>query len=159
LLSLLKFFTLFLTAKLIGCCCYAAPSTAASTLRAAELRLLYKASTQGPSGSEDAVQATILGEPARYTTGVVKLLKQSSRGSYDEKVGLYFAEYVSGDPEVANQLKTVAARQTDDEAKEFIAKLLADPNGKNWRSNQAYGLTVIQSGSAESRISRQPRSP
>jgi len=86
--------------------------------------MYYKISTQGSGGFDDAVQMSIVNNPAQYASGVARLLRASD-GSSEQEAGLYFAEYVVSDAAVRTELMSIAERHPDQQTKEFINQILA----------------------------------
>jgi len=118
-----KFGALFLLAKLVGCTCVLIPAAYEGPVRASQLNLYYKVSTQGPGGFDEAVQMSIISSPAQYASGVRRLLR-ASNGSQEQEAGLYFAEYVTNDSAVRVELLSLAERHPDQKTKEFIRQIL-----------------------------------
>lgn len=123
MIEIAKFGTLFLLAKLVGCSCVLIPAAYEAPVRASQLSMYYKVSTQGPGGFDDAVQMSIVNNSAQYASGVERLLR-ASNGSREQQVGLYFAEYVASDAAVRAELMLLAERHPDQRIKEFILQLL-----------------------------------
>ena len=123
MIEIAKFGTLFLLAKLVGCTCVLIPSAYEGPVRASQLSLYYKVSTQGPGGFDDAVQTSMLSSPVQYASGVQWLLRARS-GSQEQEAGLYFAEYVTSDAAVRAELSSLAEHHPDQKTKEFIRQIL-----------------------------------
>lgn len=128
MIEIAKFGTLFLFAKLVGCSCLLIPEAYEAPVRASQLSMYYKASTQGPGGFDDAVQMSIASNPAQYASGVARLLRASS-DTGEQEAGLYFAEYVASDAAVRAELISLAARSPEQRTKSFIRQLLGLSGG------------------------------
>jgi hypothetical protein len=103
------------------------PATWLQPFRSAELRLLYLASTRGPSGIDDGVQMQIVDHQQRYSAPLMRMLESAAPGSSAEQVGLYFIELVRGPAEVDTFLAGYAARHPDPKVREFLQDVLNSP--------------------------------
>ena len=113
----------FLIAALVGWL----PAAWLQPFREAELRLLYLASTEGPSGSDDGVQMQIINHPNRYSGPLVRMLEAGPPASKREVVALYFIELVRGPADVDTFLKDFAEGHPDPNVRDFIQDVLNSP--------------------------------
>jgi len=95
--------------------------------RSAELRLLYLASTRGPSGMDDGVQMQIVDHPNRYSVPLMRMLENAEPSSSAEVVGLYFIELVRGPAEIDTFLTVYAAKHPDPKVQQFVQDVLNSP--------------------------------
>lgn len=138
MIEIAKFGTLFLLAKLLGCTCVLIPAAYEAPVRASQLSMYYKVSTQGPGGFDDAVQMSIGNAPAQYAPGVARLLGASD-GSEEQEAGLYFAEYVANDAAVRAALISLAERSSDQTTKDFVRRVLGGTGKAEQGIHPAFG--------------------
>ena len=101
------------------------PASLLVPIRKSELRVLFKVSTEGPGGFDDAVQVFVMNRPDRYSVPVVEMLRKSQPGSNDEEVGLFFVEFVRG-AEVDPFLREFAAHHPNPKVRKFVDLILCD---------------------------------
>lgn len=124
MLAILQYAAIYLAARSLSLACVALPSALEQPVRIQELKLMYKASTQGPGGFDDAVHTTLVQSPEKYAGPLVRLLKTSEPGSQQEDLALSFIELVRGGAEVDSALKAFGAQHPNPQTRQLVVSIL-----------------------------------
>ena len=103
------------------------PQGLLNPVRALELRVMFHAWTQGPSGLDDTIQSFAIANPNRYARPIMFMLRNSQPGSKDEEVALFFVELVRGMGELDSFLVSFAEQHPDEEIRGFVQEVLSQP--------------------------------
>jgi len=102
------------------------PARLLKPIRISQLRLLYRISTSGPGGFDDAVHNHVTNNADRYSAPVLQMLTASPPRSSDQEVGLFFVELVRKGPEIDGVLNELAKQHPDPKVRDFVRKILRD---------------------------------